>query len=50
LLSDYADQLEQAAIFNASGGFVRKPFLDVTLEDFARGWDVSVFVQPSSFL
>lgn len=31
-----------AAVFNASGGFVRKPFLEVSLDDFSRSWDVSV--------
>lgn len=31
-----------AAIFNASGGFVRKPFLEVPLEDFTKGWSVTV--------
>jgi hypothetical protein len=34
--------LAKAAIFNASGGFQRKPFLDVPIEDFARGWSVTV--------
>ncbi|KAF2667606.1 NAD(P)-binding protein [Microthyrium microscopicum] len=31
-----------AAIFNASGGFVRKPFLELALEDISKGWDVSI--------
>ncbi|KAK5686834.1 hypothetical protein LTR17_026798 [Elasticomyces elasticus] len=31
-----------AAIFNASGGFVRKPLLDVAVEDFEAGYQVSV--------
>ena len=31
-----------AAIFNASGGFVRKDFLDVSEEEFVSGYDVSV--------
>jgi hypothetical protein len=34
--------VRKAAIFNASGGFQRKPFLDVPLEDFTRGWSVTV--------
>src|ERR1700712_5432758 len=32
----------QAAVFNASGGFVRKPFLELTEKEFAAGYDVSV--------
>jgi len=31
-----------AAIFNASGGFVRKPFLELSEEDFTTSIDVSV--------
>ncbi|KAF2771484.1 NAD(P)-binding protein [Teratosphaeria nubilosa] len=31
-----------AAIFNASGRFVRKPLLDMTVEDLQVGWEVSV--------
>ena len=31
-----------AAIFNASGPFVRKPFLETKLDDFVSSWDVSV--------
>ena len=31
-----------AAIFNVSGGFVRKPFLELTPEEWERGWDGSV--------
>ena len=33
-----------AAIFNASGGFVRKPFLDTTEEEFVAGYNVSGYV------
>jgi len=36
------DVAAAAAIFNASGGFVRKPFLDIALADFTKGWDVSI--------
>jgi hypothetical protein len=28
---------------------VRKPFLDVALEDFTKGWDVSVLVSSSIY-
>lgn len=31
-----------AAVFNASGKFARKPFLDLTEEEFVGGFDVSV--------
>ena len=31
-----------AAIFNASGGFVRKPFLESQVEDLEKGWTVTV--------
>jgi NAD(P)-dependent dehydrogenase (short-subunit alcohol dehydrogenase family) len=31
-----------AAVFNASGRFVRKPLLELTLDEFAAGHDVSV--------
>lgn len=30
-----------AAIFNASGRFLRKPLLELSVEDFSVGWDVS---------
>ena len=33
-----------AAVFNASGRFARKPFLESTLDDFTGAWDVSVYV------
>lgn len=31
-----------AAIYNASGGFVRKPFLETKAEDLEKGWAVTV--------
>jgi len=31
-----------AAIYNASGGFVRKPFLETGIEDLEKGWGVTV--------
>ena len=31
-----------AAIYNASGGFVRKPFLEMTVEDLDKGWSTTV--------
>lgn len=31
-----------AAVFNAAAGFVRKPLLDLTDEEFASGFEVSV--------
>ncbi|KAL5391494.1 hypothetical protein DPSP01_001358 [Paraphaeosphaeria sporulosa] len=36
-----------AAVFNAAGGFVRKPFLEVTEDEFRGGWEVS---QKGAFL
>lgn len=32
-----------AAIYNASGGFVRKPFLETGAEDLEKGWAVTVY-------
>ena len=43
----------KAAIFNASGKFVRKPFLELTEEEFNYGLDVSgrgAFLFSSNFL
>lgn len=39
---EYEDAPCAAAIFNASGGFVRKPFLETTSEDLDKGWSVTV--------
>lgn len=33
-----------AAVFNAAGGMVRKPFLEVSEEEFSSGWEVSQYV------
>lgn len=33
-----------AAVFNLGGGFVRKPFLELTKEEFATGWKSNGFV------
>jgi len=30
-----------AAIFNASGKFVRKPLMEMTVDEFSAGWEVS---------
>ena len=32
------------AIYNASGGFVRQPFLETKIEDLEKGWSVTVYV------
>jgi NAD(P)-dependent dehydrogenase (short-subunit alcohol dehydrogenase family) len=32
-----------AAIYNASGGFVRRPFLDTRVEELDKGWAVTVY-------
>ena len=39
---EHKDAPIAAAIFNASGRFVRKPLLDMSVEDFSAGWEVSV--------
>lgn len=36
--------VSQAAIFNASGGFARKPFLELTEKDFTTSYNVSAYV------
>lgn len=33
-----------AAVFNASGRFARGPLLEMKVEDFQAGWEVSVYV------
>lgn len=32
-----------AAVFNAAAGFIRKPFLELTLKEFESGWEVSQY-------
>ena len=41
---EYNDAPIAAAIFNASGKFVRKPLLDMTVEEFSAGWEVSWYI------
>ncbi|RPB09079.1 NAD(P)-binding protein, partial [Morchella conica CCBAS932] len=41
--SNHADTPVAAAIFNAAGGFVRKPFLEVTLGEWDGTWAVNGF-------
>ncbi|KAK4543599.1 hypothetical protein LTR36_005494 [Oleoguttula mirabilis] len=38
---EYKGASVAAAIFNASGRFVRKPLLEMSVEDFSAGWEVS---------
>ena len=38
----FPDVPVQAAVFNASGKFIRKPLLDITMEDMDGGLNVSV--------
>ncbi|KAK1061283.1 hypothetical protein LTR74_011167 [Friedmanniomyces endolithicus] len=40
--AEHKDAPIAAAIFNASGRFVRKPLLDMAVEDFIAGYDVGV--------
>ena len=37
-----------AAIYNASGGFVRKPFLETKIEDLEKGWGVTVYASNAN--
>lgn len=37
----YGNAPVAAAVFNASGRFVRKPLLEMSVEDFGAGWEVS---------
>ena len=32
-----------AAIYNASGGFARKPFLEMKMEEFDKSWNVTLY-------
>lgn len=34
-----------AAVFNLGGGFVKKPFLELTKEEFESGWKTNGFVR-----
>lgn len=34
-----------AAIYNVGGGFVRKPFLELSAEEFEGGWQANGYVQ-----
>lgn len=40
----YPDTPVAAAIFNAASGFVKKPFLEVTLEEWDSTWTVNGYV------
>lgn len=35
-----------AAVFNASGRFARGPLLEMSVDDFTAGWEVSWWVMP----
>lgn len=41
---EYKDAPCAAAIYQASGGFVKKPFLDMKLEELDQSWVVTVYV------
>lgn len=47
IAKDYDNAPCAAAIYNASGGFVRKPFLETQAEDLEKGWAVTVYEQMS---
>jgi NAD(P)-dependent dehydrogenase (short-subunit alcohol dehydrogenase family) len=38
-----------AAIYNVGGGFVRKPFLDLSEKEFKAGWESNGYVNLSIF-
>ncbi len=38
---DFKDVPLAAAVFNVGGRFVRKPFLELNLEDFESGWEAN---------
>ncbi|KAM3069870.1 hypothetical protein ACMFMG_010579 [Clarireedia jacksonii] len=38
---EYGDKKLAAAIYNLSGGFVRKPFLETSLEEYTAGFDAN---------
>lgn len=44
------DVAAAAAIFNASGGFKRKPFLETTEDEFSVSYKVSVYVNRTTAL
>ena len=37
-----------AGVFNVGGRFIRKPFLELTLEEFESGYDANGYVPPRS--
>lgn len=39
------DKQLAAAVYNVGGGFVRKPFLELTPEEFTAGWESNGCVQ-----
>jgi short-subunit dehydrogenase len=38
-----------AAIYNVGGGFVRKPFLEMTLQEYQAGYEANGYAAPSVF-
>ena len=46
---EYDDALCAAALYNASGGFVRKPFLEMRVEEIDMSWNVTVYEYKSSY-
>lgn len=46
--SDIGDSNLAAAIFNAGGGLARKPFLELTEEEFTRGFNVEGHVDGNA--
>ena len=46
---EHKDASCAAAIFNASGRFVRTSLLEMKVDDFQAGWEVSVYVECNRF-
>lgn len=40
---EYGNAPCAAAIYNASGGFSRSPFLETRVDDLEKGWNVTVY-------
>ena len=45
---DFQGKKLAAAVYNVGGRFVRKPFLELTLEEYTAGYEANGYV-PSSY-
>lgn len=46
----YSGSALAAAVFNPSNGFVRKPFLELTEQEFTGGFEGQGYILPSSYI